>query len=70
MATDWHSLGEREKIEWLYTALQSLEKSVLATQDDVSGLANRVIELGSQQKSTFELATEVVAAVERIDAAR
>ena len=70
MATDWQALGAEDKIEWLYAALTSLEKAVVAAQDDVSGLSNRLVELISQQNSTFELTREVVAAVERIDAGR
>jgi hypothetical protein len=68
MAQDWTTKTPDEKIEWLYAALQSLEKDVGAAQDDVAGLSRRVVELDLQQRSTFELATEVVATVERIDA--
>lgn len=70
MAKEWTSRTQDEKIEWLYAALQSLEKTIGSAQDDVAGLSRRVAELDQQQKSTFELATEVVATVERIDALR
>jgi hypothetical protein len=70
MAKDWTSKTPDEKIEWLYAALSALEKTVGSAQDDVAGLSQRVVELDQQQRSTFELATEVVATVERIDACR
>ncbi|MCI4677709.1 hypothetical protein K9U39_02710 [Rhodoblastus acidophilus] len=70
MAKEWKAMSPDEKIEWLYAALQSLEKAIGAAQDDLSGLSRRVVELDLQQKSTYELTNEVVATVERIDAGR
>ena len=69
MANEWTAKTADEKIEWLYAALQSLEKATNAAQDDVACLSRRFVDLDLQQKSTFELATEVVATVERRDAA-
>ncbi len=68
MAKDWKAMGVDEKFEWLHAAIDSLEKSVGATQDDVSSLSRRFVELDLQQKSTFELVTELAATVERNEA--
>ncbi len=67
MAKDWKAMGVDEKL-WLHAAIDSLEKSVGATQDDVSSLSRRFVELDLQQKSTFELVTELAATVERNEA--
>jgi len=67
---NWKAMSQDEKIDWLHSALQSLQKSIDATQDDLSGLSRRVIELDQQQNSTYELAKEVVATVERIETVR
>lgn len=67
MSKSWKDLSQHDKIEWLYEALQQLEANLGATQDDLSGLSRRVVDLDLAQKSTYELANEVVATVDRID---
>jgi hypothetical protein len=70
MAKDWQAMGVDEKIEWLHAAFELLEKTVGATQDDVSSLSRRFVDLDLQQKSTFELVTELTATVEGKEAAQ
>lgn len=67
MTKSWKDLNQHDKIEWLYEALQQLDANLGATQDDLAGLSRRVVELDLAQKSTYELANEVVATVDRID---
>ncbi|MGO8739920.1 hypothetical protein [Rhodoblastus sp.] len=69
MAKDWKARGVEEKLDWLHDAIESLEKAVGATQDDVSSLSQRFVEMDLQQKSTFELVTELTATVERTEGA-
>jgi hypothetical protein len=68
MAKEWTGMGVEEKIEWLRVAIESLETSVGATQDDLFSLSRRLVELDLQQRSAFELVTELTATVERMDA--
>ncbi len=70
MAEDWKEMGMEKKFEWLHAAIESLEKTIEATQDDISSLSRRFVELDLQQKSTFELVTELTATVERDEAVR
>lgn len=65
MAKDWKAMGVEEKLEWLHAAIKSLDKTVGATQDDLSGLSQHFVEMDLRQKSTFELVTELTATVER-----
>ena len=70
MTKDWRVMRAEEKIEWLHAAIESLEKTMGATQDDVSSLSRRFVEMDLQQQSTFELVTELTATVERNEAVR
>lgn len=70
MAKDWTTMSVEEKLEWLHAAIQSLEKTVDATHDDISSLSLRFVELDLRQASTFELVTELTATVERNEPVR
>ena len=70
MAKEWTGIGVEEKIEWLRAAIESLETSVGATQDDVFSRSRRFVELDLQQRSAFELVTELTATVERTGAGK
>ncbi len=68
MAEDWKAMGVEEKIDWLHAAIQSLEKTIGATHDDIASLSQHFVEMDLRQKSTFELVTELTATIERTDA--